>query len=182
MDIDGLSEPASGHPHDQQDDHEGDYSTRMEELFEGDHDASFEHSGHFGLSDDEEANPGPDFGERTSMTKETYKNQLKDVLGSDQEEDVGAEADDDELEEKEVEKSLVHGSGQAERDGLLAEESFVSAHWACSPPVLCATDCPSPFVPVASRAHLRYYAIFALSSSFHSPTHVFPSNTRRDAL
>lgn len=130
MDLDSPSEHSLDHAHGQQDvpENEGDYSARMEELFDSDHDESFEHNGHFGLSDDDE-NARFGLGEDSSRMKETYKDQLKDVLGSDHEEDVEGEADDDELEEKEVENSLVHGSRQAvenDSSAFLGDDSLVS--------------------------------------------------------
>lgn len=141
MDLASPSETSSDHPHGQQDgpEIEGDYSARMEELFDSDQDESFEHSRHIELSDDE-GNAGFGHGEDSSRTKETYKDQLKDVLGSDHEEDVEGEADDDELEEKEVEKSLVHDSRHAvesDHSAFLGDDSLVSA------PILLTLDCCS---------------------------------------
>ena len=104
------------------------------------------------MEDEEEDATGFDFDSghnigSLSMTKETYKDQLKDVLGSDHEEDGEEHVDDDELEEKEVERSLTHEHGHAEGDisMLSGSESFVSSQAlraleACFPPVLRAID------------------------------------------
>lgn len=75
--------------------HGGDYSTRMEELFE---DGEDDEGAHEDDEDDEEGflYTGVDADESTG----DYRSQLRDVLGPDMEED--------ETEELEVERSLLH--------------------------------------------------------------------------
>lgn len=83
-----------GDENDDEEYQEGDYSTRMEELFEdGDEEG--------GLEDDEDEEGFVYTGLDADESTGDYRSQLRDVLGPDHEED-------EELEELEVEKSLLH--------------------------------------------------------------------------
>lgn len=73
-------------------DHGGDYSTRMEELFGGDEED------HGGESEDEEEEFVYDGVDVDQVTGTNYREQLRDVLGPD---------DSSEFEEQEIERSLL---------------------------------------------------------------------------
>ena len=81
----------------------GDYSAHMEELFEGEEDGSVNGHKH-GSDDDEEEEEGFLYSGVDADASVGYKDQLRDVLGQDHEEDE----DDDVLE---VERSLILENG-----------------------------------------------------------------------
>ncbi|KII92434.1 hypothetical protein PLICRDRAFT_27564 [Plicaturopsis crispa FD-325 SS-3] len=83
----------------EEDQHEGDYSTRMEELMDSD-----EEDKGAGGEDSEEDEGGFIYeGVDAADASTNYRDQLRDVLGPDHEED-----EEELLEEQEVEKSLIH--------------------------------------------------------------------------
>ena len=90
----------------------GDYSTQMEELFDGDEDTGLDEEGH--KSDDEDKEGGFFYDGIDADTSTRYKEQLRDVLGQDHEED----------EEEEVECSLVLENGHVYHD----DEPLVCFH------------------------------------------------------
>lgn len=91
----------SEHDEDEDDTHEGDYSTRMEELFDD------ENEGEGGDEEDDEEGfiyDGEDAGESAG----DYRAQLRDVLGPDAEEEE--EDEDDEAEANKLLDALVENS------------------------------------------------------------------------
>lgn len=99
--------------------HEGDYSTRMEELFEEGDDDSEAHE----EDEDDFVYTGMDAADTSTST---YRDQLGDVLGSEDEEEE--DGDEDQTEELEVEKSLeVHESPQDHLE-LSVDDPQASTH------------------------------------------------------
>lgn len=88
----------SEHDEDEDDIHEGDYSTRMEELFDD------ENEGEEGGDDEDEDEEGFVYtGEDVDESTGDYRAQLRDVLGPDAEDEEEVES-----EEVEVETLLTH--------------------------------------------------------------------------
>ena len=87
----------SEHDEDEEDTHEGDYSTRMEELFDD------ENEGEAGDEDEEDEEGFVYTGQDADESTGDYRAQLRDVLGPDAEEE-----EESETEELEVERSLLH--------------------------------------------------------------------------
>lgn len=100
-----------------QDGRPGDYSTRLEELMSDTEDGPTSHEGGEGERDDDEeafVYSGVD-----SAPSGGYREQLRDVLGPDHEED--------ELDEREVEQSLLHDAEKNEHlASLVKDEARVS--------------------------------------------------------
>ena len=101
-------------------DHPGDYSTRLEELLsdteDGPNDDS--HDGHGGSGDDDDDEGGFVYSGVDAASSGGYREQLRDVLGPDHE--------DDELDEQEVEHSLLHDVEEKEHlASLMADEARV---------------------------------------------------------
>lgn len=97
-------------------DHGGDYSTRMEELFDGDEED------HGGESGDEQEDFVYDGIDADQVTRTNYREQLLDVLGSDDTSDV--------FEEEEIERSLLNDDpsekfGDADAGGPSVSTSIV---------------------------------------------------------
>ena len=91
----------------------GDYSTRFEELIsDAEEDGHGGHEEHDGEDDDDD--DGFFYSGKDSNTSGDYRQQLKDVLGSDHE--------DDELEEQQVEHSLLHEVEEKEKLATMMED------------------------------------------------------------
>ncbi|TFY83559.1 hypothetical protein EWM64_g450 [Hericium alpestre] len=98
----------------EQDDHPGDYSTRMEELFDDDEEVE-----HKDVSEDEvdsEEDGGFVYnGADAEQADGTYDDRLRDILGADPE-------DDDEVDEVEVERSLLHDAPDVQSEAGMKPE------------------------------------------------------------
>lgn len=105
-----VSPEVSDNEAEEGDDYGGDYSTRYEELI-----SDTEGDGHEGREEDEEEEEEGFFytGVDSNATGD-YRQQLKDVLGSDHE--------DDELEEQQVEHSLLQQVEENEKFAALMED------------------------------------------------------------
>jgi vacuolar protein sorting-associated protein 8 len=106
-----------GHDLDENANYGGDYSTRMEELFDGVEEGSERGPAVATRSDDEESVIYSGAGART------YKERLRDVLGPD--EDIDS-SDNDHLDELEVETSLTQHVTESEEDAFPGLEVPVS--------------------------------------------------------
>ncbi|KAF9227315.1 hypothetical protein BS17DRAFT_775267 [Gyrodon lividus] len=130
------------HDEDVDEDHGGDYSTRMEELFDGDEE---EHE----VEDDEEEEFIYDGVDAEQITGTNYREQLQDVLGPDDTSDIFEE---DEAEHSLLQEDLSEQSGNANgSEQPHAEIVPDSAGLSLSPPVQLTMPTLSqqlPFTPV----------------------------------
>lgn len=114
-----------------------DYSTRMGELFDDEDETPAVSVPRLDPDEDGENDEGFIYdGADAQVSRASYRDQLRDVLDEDSE-DADANDDDDELEEREVEHSLVHDPDRppiAIEDGVLVSPLpfFVPIHHACS--------------------------------------------------
>ena len=101
--------------------HPGDYSSRMEELFDDDEDEDLRpgHTNGAHLSDDDEDEPFVYDGVDAEPRVTSYRDQLRDVLDDDAEESGSSE--------REVEHSLLQDV-EEELPSVIIEEAPVSSH------------------------------------------------------
>ncbi|KAH9935787.1 Golgi CORVET complex core vacuolar protein 8-domain-containing protein [Fomitopsis serialis] len=140
---------SDGEDGDVQDDHPGDYSARLEELMSDTEEGSdgHPHDDEHGDEDDEE---GFVYSGMDAVPSGGYREQLRDVLGHDHEED--------ELDEREVERSLVHDVEEKDHLASLMEDEArpvgpVSDDTPSTPPTppISVSGAPSPPKPPASN-------------------------------
>lgn len=126
----GFSE-AGAEGEEDEDEYQGDYSTRMEELFEDGEGGNAEEDD----DEDEEEEEGFLYtGMDADESTGDYRSQLRDVLGPDHEEE-----EEEEMDELEVETSLLHEVDD-EKIGLKHDDSLVSVSRMRFMSQYCGTD------------------------------------------
>ncbi|CCL98684.1 uncharacterized protein FIBRA_00686 [Fibroporia radiculosa] len=137
-----------------QDDHGGDYSTRFDELMSDTEDSSNSHVPHFDEGEEEEEE-GFLYSGKDADPVGGYREQLRDVLG--------AEHEEDELDEQEVERSLLHDVEEKEKlAAMMEDEAKVVIHSDHSP--------SRPSTPALSHSDAGYPSTFGVVDG--------PSSTR----
>jgi hypothetical protein len=132
---------------------DADYSTRMGELFDDEDETPAVSLPRLDPDEDGETDEAFIYdGVDAQVSRATYREQLRDVLDEDGEDD-----DDDELEEREVERSLVHDIGRPplaiEDEALVSPlPLFVPIRHACST-LISHGRTPSPSPLALSRCH-----------------------------
>ncbi|CAL1707277.1 unnamed protein product [Somion occarium] len=129
---------------DSHEDHGGDYSTRFDELMSDAENGTDEHN------DDEDEEEAFFYnGVDADHVEGGYKEQLRDVLGP--------EHEDDELEEVEVERSLVHDVEENEKFAASLDDearrtgsrsASPESHFASSPPTITVSHAPYALLPM----------------------------------
>ena len=157
----------------------GDYSTRMSELFDDDDDDTPTVSvPHFDADDDGEDEDEEAFvydGADAQVTRSTYREQLRQVLDDDDEDEDGAE-------EHEVERSLLHDAFQppitVEDEALVSQLSNTLVQRLSR-----VAHLPSAHRPFhAAPGHLYTLAFLRIGISFLPTSHVFLLTERGPVL
>jgi hypothetical protein len=130
-----FSDFGSDDEEDHLDTNDGDYTTRMDELFADERDETTDAAtsvpvprfdGDEGEEEDEE--PFVYDGADAPISRATYREQLRDVLEDEDENqaDAAKDDDDDELEQREVERSLVHNVDRSHSPMTIGDDASVS--------------------------------------------------------
>jgi hypothetical protein len=115
----------------------GDYTTRMDELFADERHETTDAATSVpvprsdedeGEDDEEDGEPFVYDGADAPISRATYREQLRDVLEDEDEDqaDAAKDDDDDELEQREVERSLVHDVDRSHSPMTIGDEASVS--------------------------------------------------------
>jgi hypothetical protein len=162
----------------------GDYTTRMDELFADERHETTDAATSVpvprsdedeGEDDEEDGEPFVYDGADAPISRATYREQLRDVLEDEDEDqaDAAKDDDDDELEQREVERSLVHDVDRSHSPMTIGDEASVSlahAYFALDAHSRVASHVRYPHSPIPSHGdtHTTHNVPVPLSALNHS--------------